>query len=124
MPLTLSSRRFPCPQYRGVRTRDTMQVMVRLGNTMVTVHLYSGSTHSFMLETAATCTGLSFIPRTDLAVKVASGDRVRCPGVVCDAVFSVVNESFRADVCVTFGQLRHGAWHRLVGHIGSDCTGL
>jgi len=84
----------------GVRTRDTMQVVVQLGNITVTALIDSGSTHNFVSEAAARHTGLCFIPRTDLEVTVANGDCVRCPGVFRDAVFSIDNEHFRADVYV------------------------
>lgn len=84
----------------GVRTRDTMQVVVQLGNITVTALIDSGSTHNFVSEAAARHTGLCFIPHTDLAVTVANGDCVRCPGVFRDAAFSIDNEHFRADVYV------------------------
>ena len=38
----------------GVRTRDTMQVIVQLGRVTVTVLLDSGSTHNFVSEAVAT----------------------------------------------------------------------
>lgn len=84
----------------GVRTRDTMQLNVQLGRITVTALLDSGSTHNFVSEAAARHTGLCFIPRTDLAVTVANGDRVRCPGVFRDAAFAIDNEPFRTDVYV------------------------
>jgi len=95
----------PAPQISlqaisGVRTRDTMQVEVQLGCITVTALPDSVSTHNFMSSAVAMNTGLCFIPRTDLAVTVANGDRVRCPGVFRDAAFSIDGEPFRADVYV------------------------
>jgi len=84
----------------GVCTRDTMRVCVQLGQITVTAILDSGSTHNFVSESAARHTGLCFIPRTNLAVTVANGDRVHCPGVFRDAAFSIDAEPFRADVYV------------------------
>jgi len=84
----------------GVRTCDTMQLNVQLGRVTVTALLDSGSTHNFMSKADAHHTGLCFIPRTDLAVTVANGDRVRCPGVFRDAAFAIDNKHFRANVYV------------------------
>lgn len=84
----------------GVRTRDTMQVEVQLGSTTVYALLDTGSTHNFVSEAAAVRTRLCFIPRTDLAVTVANGDRVRCPGVFRDAPFTIDGEPFWDDVYV------------------------
>jgi hypothetical protein len=42
----------------GVRTRDTMQVVVQLGRVTVTALIDSGSTHNFVSEAVATRTGL------------------------------------------------------------------
>jgi len=95
----------PAPQISlqaisGVRTRDTMQVHVQLGHITVTALLDSGSTHNFVSSAVAMSTGLCFIPRTDLAVTVANGDRVRCPRVFRDAAFSIEGDPFCADVYV------------------------
>jgi len=84
----------------GLRTRDTMQVIAQLCHVTVTALLDSGSTHNFVSEAVAAHTGLCFIPRIDLAVTVANGDRVRCPGVFRNAAFSIDGEPFRADVYV------------------------
>ena len=81
-----------------LRTRDTMQVIAQLCHVTVTALFDSGSTHNFVSEAVAAHTGLCFIPRIVLAVTVANGDRVHCPGVFRDAAFSIDSEPFRADI--------------------------
>jgi len=45
----------------GIRTADTMQVTVRMGNHQFTALLDSGSTHNFISGPAAQHVGLSFL---------------------------------------------------------------
>jgi hypothetical protein len=84
----------------GVRTRDTMQVVVRLGDVTVTALLDSGSTHNFISAQVAASCGLCFIPRTDIAVTVANGDRVPASGVLRSANFIIGSKQFAADFFV------------------------
>ncbi|XP_039834338.1 uncharacterized protein LOC120695086 [Panicum virgatum] len=108
----------------GVRTRDTMQLNIQLGRITVIALLDSGSTHNFVSQAAARHTGLCFIPRTDLAVTVTNGDRVRCPGVFRDATFAIDNEPFRADVYVLplggYDMVLGTDWLATLGPILSD----
>lgn len=77
----------------GVCTCDTMQVAVQLGHITVTALLDSGSTQ-LRLRGGCITYGPLLHPHTDFAVTVSNGDRVRCPGVFCDA------QPFRSDVYV------------------------
>ena len=45
----------------GIRTADTMQVKVRMGNHQINALLDSGSTHNFISGLAAQHIGLNFI---------------------------------------------------------------
>jgi hypothetical protein len=83
-----------------VRTRDTMQMVVRFGAVTVTALLDSGSTHNFVSAPAAAHCGLCFIPRTDISVTVANGDKVPATGVFREAPFDISSEAFRADFFV------------------------
>jgi hypothetical protein len=80
----------------GVRNRDTMQLVVRFGAVTVTALLDSGSTHNFVSAPAAAHCGLCFIPRNNITVTVANGDKVPATGVFHDATFSVDGEAFSA----------------------------
>jgi hypothetical protein len=84
----------------GVRTRNTMQVVVRFGAVTVTTLLDSGSTHNFVSAPAAAHCGLCFIPRTDINVTVANEDKVPATGVFREAPFNIGSEAFRADFFV------------------------
>jgi hypothetical protein len=84
----------------GVRSRDTMQVLVRFCAVTVTALLDSGSTHNFVSAPAAARCGLCFIPRTNISVTVANGDKVPATGVFRDTPFSINNEAFWADFFV------------------------
>lgn len=84
----------------GIRTRDTMQVSVHIGGLTLTALLDSGSTQNFVSTPAAEHMRLCFIPRDNIAVTVANGDRVACSGVFRDAPFSIGDEAFRADIFV------------------------
>jgi hypothetical protein len=84
----------------GVRTRDTMQAVVRFGAVTVTALLDSGSTHNFVSAPAAARCGLCFIPRDNISVTVANGDKVPATDVFRDAAFSIDVEAFCADFFV------------------------
>lgn len=82
----------------GVRTCDTMQVCIRMGDTELLALLDSGSTHNFISEDAAARTALCLQPHGSMRVTVANGDRVPCPRVYRAARFSVADEQFQADL--------------------------
>lgn len=64
----------------GVRTEDTMQVYVQLGDVQCLALLDSGSTHNFVRGDVARRVGLYFEPCPGAGVIVANGDRVACRG--------------------------------------------
>ncbi|WVZ90259.1 hypothetical protein U9M48_036574 [Paspalum notatum var. saurae] len=63
----------------GVTLYDTMQVRAFLGTAAVLALLDTGSTHNFIAEHAARCSGLPIQPRPRLTAKVANGAKVTCP---------------------------------------------
>jgi hypothetical protein len=81
----------------GVRTRDTMQVVVHFGDVTVTALLDSGSTHNFVSAPVPAHWGLCFIPRNNITVTVANGDKVPATGVFRDTTFSIDGEAFGVD---------------------------
>lgn len=62
----------------GVRTEDTMQVYVQLGDVQCLALLDSGSTHNFVRGDIARRVGLRYEPCPGMGVIVANGDRVEC----------------------------------------------
>ena len=63
----------------GVRTSDTMQLVVRVGERELVALLDSGSTHNFISEEMAAQVGSHFTTGRRLRVIVANGDHVTCP---------------------------------------------
>jgi hypothetical protein len=62
----------------GIKTGETMQVTARIGNEVFHALLDSGSTHSFIAETAATRLSLPLMGRANLFAMVADGERIQC----------------------------------------------
>jgi hypothetical protein len=109
----------------GVRTRDTMQVVVRFGAVTVHTLLDSGSTHNFVSTPVTANCGLCFILCTNINVTIANGDKAPAVGVFRDATFTIAGEAFCADFFVPPPRwLRYGARDRLVGHAGVDSLGF
>jgi len=84
----------------GIRTADTMQVKVRMGNHQITALLDSGSTHNFISGPAAQHIGLNFINSRGVNVIVANGDRVSSRGLAEDVAIRIGEEFFTID-CYT-----------------------
>lgn len=66
----------------GIHFSDTMQIIVKLGGSVLTALLDSGSTHNFIAEAAALRSGLPIQRRPRLTATMANGERVSCPGVL------------------------------------------
>jgi hypothetical protein len=81
----------------GVRTEDTIQVYVQIGNVHCLALLDSGSTHNFVSGAVARSVGLRFEPRPGTGVTVANGDRVACRGLVRDVGIRIADEVFSVD---------------------------
>jgi hypothetical protein len=81
----------------GIHTRDTTQVAIRFGAVTVTTLLDSGLTHNFVSVPAVAHCDLCFIPRDNITVIVANGDRVPTTGVFRSAMFSIDSEQFTTD---------------------------
>ena len=71
-----------------------------VGAAVFTALLDSGSTHNFIAEDAALCTGLPLQHRPRLTVTVANGERVTCPGVIRQAPLTIGIDTFRVDLFV------------------------
>jgi hypothetical protein len=84
----------------GIRTEDTMQVYVQLGNHQLVALLDSGSTHNFVRGDVARRVGLHFSPCPGAGVIVANGDRVECRGLARDVGVRIADEFFSID-CYT-----------------------
>jgi hypothetical protein len=75
----------------GIRTEDTMQVYVQLGNHQFVALLDSGSTHNFVQGDVAR--RLCSSPCLGTGVIVANGDRVECSGLACDVASASLTSS-------------------------------
>jgi hypothetical protein len=81
----------------GIRTEDTMQVYVTIGNDQFIALLDSGSTHNFVSGEVARRVGLQFTPCPGAGVIVANGDRVACRGLARDVGVRIADEVFAVD---------------------------
>jgi hypothetical protein len=66
----------------GVAVSNTVQLQVLSSTATFVALVDTGSTHSFIGEAAARCTGLHIEPRPRLTATVVNGERVACPGVL------------------------------------------
>ncbi|XP_066355020.1 uncharacterized protein [Miscanthus floridulus] len=83
-----------------IRTVDTMQVHIAIGNYELTALIDSGSTHNFISSAAARRVGLHFQDSKGAHVVVANGDRVACHGLACAVAICIGEEHFTVD-CYT-----------------------
>ena len=81
----------------GIRTADTMQLRVQVGDHELTTLLDSGSTHNFVSMNAARRVGLHFHDSGGAHVVVANGDRVACRGLARDVAIKIGEEFFSVD---------------------------
>jgi hypothetical protein len=81
----------------SVRTSDTMQVRIQLGGASILALIDSGSTHNFISEEVAARTLLQLLPRSNMKVMVANGERVLCPGVYSATALNIHSETFSID---------------------------
>ena len=84
----------------GVPVADMIQITMSVGAASLLALLDSGSTHSFISEDAARCTGLPIEDRPRMTATVANGEWVACPGVIRHAPFSIDATSFATDLFV------------------------
>lgn len=84
----------------GIRTEDTMQIRVSVGNHELIALLDSGSTHNFVSAAAASCIGPKFQDSKGAKVVVVIGDRVVCCGLARDVAVRIGEEYFLVD-CYT-----------------------
>jgi hypothetical protein len=78
----------------GVRTANTMQVRVQVGNQEFTALIDSGSTHNFFSHKAAQAANIQFQANTGARVVVANGDSVPCGGIARDIDIKICQETF------------------------------
>jgi hypothetical protein len=86
----------------GIRTEDTMQIRVRMGDQEFTALIDSGSTHNFISLPTARRAGLRFHDSGGAHVTVANGDRVPCRGFARDVAIRIGDEFFTID-CYSIG---------------------
>ena len=84
----------------GIRSADTMQVKVGIGNHQFTALLDSGSTRNFISESAAQHVKLCLTASQGATVIVAYGDRVACSGLAQEIDIRIGAEYFTVD-CYT-----------------------
>jgi hypothetical protein len=78
----------------GIRTDDTMQVPVQVGDKEFTTLIDTGSTHNFFGTQAAQAFNLQFQENTGTRVVVANGDRVPCSGLARDVNIKIGKDIF------------------------------
>jgi hypothetical protein len=78
----------------GVRTDNTMQVRVYVGEQVFTALIDTWSTHNFFSTRAAQAAELQFEANTGTKVTVANGDRVPCSGLARDVEIKVGQNIF------------------------------
>ena len=81
----------------GIRTEDTMQFRVNIGNHELTALVDSGSTHNFVSMEAARHIGLSIHDSKGKNVVIANGDRVACRGLARDVALCIAGSFFTVD---------------------------
>jgi hypothetical protein len=84
----------------GVPVSNTIHLQVLLAAASFIALIDTGSTHSFIGEAAAQRTGLPIVPRPWLTATVANGERISCPGVICQAPIFIDGMEFRVDLFV------------------------
>jgi hypothetical protein len=84
----------------GVPVSSTIQLRVHVGLASFTVLVDTGSTHSFIGETAAQHAGMPVQTRPRLTATVANGERISCPGVLRQALIVIDGLEFRIDLYV------------------------
>lgn len=81
----------------GIRTEDTMQVQVTIGNRSFTALMDSGSCTNFVSCTAAHHVGLKLASTNGARAVVANGNRVECCGLARDVNIKIGAEMFTID---------------------------
>jgi hypothetical protein len=82
----------------GLSCTETMQLAVRLNDDMLCALVNSGSTHSFISVSAASCLHLDSQPLFGLHVSIANGDWVACAGVYRATRIFIDQEEFILDL--------------------------
>ncbi|WVZ59355.1 hypothetical protein U9M48_009508 [Paspalum notatum var. saurae] len=108
----------------GVTLYDTMQVRAFLGTAAVLALLDTGSTHNFIAEHAARCSGLPIQPRPRLTAKVANGAKVTCPESSATPEVTIHGTTFGVDLFV----MPPAGFDLVLGHTvaryaGAHCVG-
>eukprot|EP00267_Zea_mays_P048480 XP_020401050.1 uncharacterized protein LOC109942893 [Zea mays] len=84
----------------GVPVASTIQLRVHVGSASFTVLVDTGSTHSFIGETAAQQAGMPVQTHPRLTAIVANRERISCPGVLRQAPVVIDGLEFRIDLYV------------------------
>jgi len=112
----------------GIRTEETMQLRVHIGQHEFTTLLDSGSMHNFISAGAAQRVGLIFSHSAGAHVVVVNGDRVACRGLAHDVGVQIRAEDFKVD-CYSipldcYDMVLGIAWLRTLGPILWDFDAL
>jgi hypothetical protein len=84
----------------GLAVIDTMQLDVCMADQSLQALIDSGSTHSFISIAVVSRLHLDILPRLDLSVEVANGDRVATSGACRAAHVFIDTEEFAIDLFV------------------------
>jgi hypothetical protein len=112
----------------GIRTEDTMQIHVHMGDQEFTTLIDSGLTHNFISLPTTHRAGLRFHNSGGAHVTVANGDHVPCRGLVRDVAIRIGYEFFTID-CYSIGldcydMILGTTWMRTLGPILWDFDDL
>jgi hypothetical protein len=109
----------------GLADADTMQLVARVGDQVLSTLVGSGSTHSFISVAAASWLHLDHLPLPGLCIKVANSDCATTAIVYRKTWIIIDSEEFVIDLsCHSRGRLRHGVGRTLPPHVGADLVGF
>jgi hypothetical protein len=109
----------------GIRTEDTMQLYVTIGNEQFVALLDFGSTHNFIRGDVARRVGLQFTPCPGAGIIVANGDRIECRGLARDVGICIADEVFSVDCySIPLDKWGHDPWRHLPSNTWPGTLGL
>ena len=108
----------------GVPVGNPILLQVSLGAATLVALVDTGSSHSFIGESAAQRTGLAIQPRPRLTATVANGEKVSCPGVIRQAPITIEGMTFDVNLYVMplagYDMVLGTQWMAALGQIAWD----
>jgi len=108
----------------GVPVGNPILLQVSLGAATLVALVDTGSSHSFIGESAAQRTGLAIQPRPRLTATVANGEKVSCPGVIRQAPITIEGMTFDVNLYVMplagYDMVLGTHWMAALGRISWD----